>query len=204
MRTAEDRRAVKDRMPQTELELRHTWKCRVLPHRNALLDLLPKDGLVAEIGVAFGRFSAEILKRTRPRELHLIDAWEGDRYGAGLAEIEARFRNDISDGRVRIHRGNSVDVLRALPPDSFDWVYIDTNHKFETTAEELRLCESLVRDGGQIAGHDFCTGNVIDAIPYGVVEAVTAFCKERDWCFRYLTVESRGHFSFSLQRIQNA
>jgi hypothetical protein len=44
-------------------------------NRISLLSLLPKFGRVAEIGVAEGEFSQEILARTTPKHLHLIDPW---------------------------------------------------------------------------------------------------------------------------------
>ena len=46
-----------------------------LPDRLALLDRLPRGGVVAEIGVQHGDFAAEILRRSQPRLLVLIDGW---------------------------------------------------------------------------------------------------------------------------------
>ncbi len=201
MDTAEQRRALKDRMEQTRLELIHTASCRLLPDRLALLDQMPRRARVAEVGVAFGDFTQEILERCAPRKLFLIDLWESSRYAAGLSRIEKRHAAAIEAGTVEIRRGRSVDILRSLAPASLDWVYIDTDHSYATTLGELETCEKLIAPGGRIAGHDFCTGNVIDAVPYGVVEAVTRFCREFDWQFEYLTVESRGHFSFCIRRI---
>lgn len=43
--------------------------------RDELIALLPKGGVVAEVGVAFGDFSEVILARTLPKRLHLIDPW---------------------------------------------------------------------------------------------------------------------------------
>lgn len=202
MDTPEKRRAIKDSMEQTRLELAHTAGCVVLPDRLHLLDRMPKCARVAELGVAFGDFSREILQRTEPRRLFLIDSWASERYQAGLQDIRERFAEEIESGRVIVKRALSADALREFAPGTLDWVYIDTNHTYETTLEELALCDSILGNEGRIAGHDFCTGNVIDAIPYGVVEAVTKFCKDASWRFEYLTVESRGHFSFCLKRLK--
>src|SRR5262245_1806579 len=51
----------------------HLKHCVVVPHRSALLQRLPADGVVAELGTLHGEFSREILNIARPRELHLID-----------------------------------------------------------------------------------------------------------------------------------
>jgi len=44
------------------------------PREDFLLQL-PKGGTVAEIGVASGDFSDQILDRSSPEKLHLIDPW---------------------------------------------------------------------------------------------------------------------------------
>jgi len=202
MQTAEERRKIKDKMKQTQLDMVHTEGCILLPDRKMMLDRMPKGARVAEIGVAFGDFSREILGRCCPSYLYLIDAWLSERYREGLNKIEEEFAEQISSEKIVIKQGLSTDVLEDLEENSLDWVYIDTNHTYETTLQELELCHKIIAPDGRIAGHDFCTGNVINAVPYGVVEAVTEFCKDFKWQFEYLTVESRGHFSFCLRRLR--
>lgn len=202
MDTIESRRELKGRMVHAQLEMRHTENCIVLPDRNAMLDRMAKDCVIAEIGVAFGDFSKEILKICRPKKLHLVDAWETDRYILGLKAIQKDLAPQIDQGLIDIHQGRSSDILTTFEDDLFDWVYIDTNHTYQTTLHELLLSARKVAKGGRIAGHDFCTGNVITPVPYGVVEAVTKFCSDHNWQFEFLTVESHGHFSFCLKEIQ--
>jgi len=201
MADMERRRALKGAMPTTHLSLHHTEKCRVLPNRLEMLNRMQPHGIVAEIGAAFGDFSGEILSRCKPKELHLIDNWTGERYGSGLMKVRERFAGEIADGTLHLHHGLSTEKLPEFADSFFDWVYIDTNHSFDTTWNELGIANSKVKLGGRIAGHDFCTGNVVKPVPYGVVEAVTKFCKDCYWQFEYLTVESDGHFSFCLTRI---
>lgn len=201
MQTAQERRNIKNEMARVTLDLRHTASCELLPDRDCLLDLLPANGIAAEIGVAFGDFTRSIMARAAPERLYLIDAWSTDRYREGLARIREDWAAEISEGRMIVRQGLSTKVLAGLTPDTFDWVYIDTNHSYPTTLAELELCRPLMKPGGLIAGHDFCTGNVIDAVPYGVVEAVGKFCRDHDWGFRYLTLETRGHFSFCLKKL---
>ena len=199
--TKEQRQALKSRLPSTQLTLSHTQQCIVLPDRLDLLNRLPKQAVVAEIGVAFGDFSKEILARCDPSRVYLIDAWEGDRYAPGLETIRKDLAEEIASRKVRIAQSYSTTKLRQFPDTFFDWVYIDTNHTYKTTWSELVICDNKVKPDGRIAGHDFCTGNVIEPVAYGVIEAVTRFCSEFNWQFEYLTLESHGHFSFCLKRL---
>ena len=58
-----------DTLPHQELTTDLIEHLRVAIDRAALLDWLPKHALVAEIGVAAGDFSAEILAHTAPQTL---------------------------------------------------------------------------------------------------------------------------------------
>ena len=51
----------------------HFSNCIVLSNRSELLRRLPKGGVVAEIGVADGDYSQEILALNEPSKLLLID-----------------------------------------------------------------------------------------------------------------------------------
>ncbi len=194
------RRALRNATPRLPLLPAHTDRARRLPDRLHLLDAIPKGGVAVEIGVAEGDFSAEILNRMQPDQLHLIDPWEGGRYSFGLDRVTSRFSDEIARGQVHLHLGTSLDRLAAFPLRTLDFAYLDTDHSFATTQEELRLLAPLMRPGGRIAGHDFCTGNVVKPVVYGVVEAVNAFCVLDGWRFEYLTLDSDGHFSFCLLR----
>jgi predicted O-methyltransferase YrrM len=175
--------------------------CRVLSNRIELLKALPRGGIVAEIGVADGDYSAKILSVNQPGTLHLIDAWDNERYSNGLERVRSKFKQEIAAGSVMLHHGRSFDVLPTLTQGSFDWVYLDTTHAYTDTVQELRLCASLVKDGGHIAGHDFCTGNPIIGYPYGVIQAVYEFCTKCRWTFVYIVLDGDGHFSFCLRQM---
>ena len=199
METEQERVALKHAMPSTRLTMEHTSSCRVLPNRGVLLDLLPSQGVVAEVGAAFGEFTSEILTRCNPRKLYLIDAWNTERFQQGKTKIESERSEQIASGQLHLRQGLSTEKLAEFDDHFFDWVYIDTNHTFQTTFEELKLARLKVKCDGRIAGHDFCTGNVIKPVPYGVVEATTHFCSLHNWQFEYITLESHGHFSFCLR-----
>lgn len=187
-------------VPQVQLSLEQTQSCRVLPRREDLLDALPRNAVAAELGVARGDFTREILMRSAPTKLHLIDSWTGERYSEGLAHVRHQFADQISSGKVHLHVGLSTEVLANFEDEYFDWIYIDTDHSFKTTFAELLLGSQKLKSNGRLMGHDFCPGNVITPVPYGVVQACNKFCLEYGWHYEYITLESHGHFSFSLNR----
>ena len=187
--------------PQVVLEEKHTQNCRVLPTREHLLGLLPKNGIAAEIGVAFGDFTREIVARTVPAKLHLVDVWSSARYQEGLNKIKEEFAAAIARDEIEINQGLSTERLRDFSNGYFDWLYIDTDHTYATTRDELALAVHKVKPGGRIAGHDFTSGNSVTPWPYGVIEACNEFCVARGWEYEYLTLEPHGHMSFSLRKL---
>jgi hypothetical protein len=190
-------------IPKPELGERHLRNLRVVPDRKAFLELMPHASVVAEIGVAEGEFSAQILSITGPRELHLVDSWANDRRYLDLGQqVTDKFAAPIAAGQVIIHHGLSTDVLPQLPAAYFDWVYLDTGHELELTNRELELCRRIVKPDGWIAGHDYVTGSWVEWYRYGVIEAVNAFCVQYDWELVYLTHETHRHLSFAIRPIQ--
>ena len=168
----------------------------------ALLKTLPPNSICAEIGVDKGVFSEEILQFVAPSKLHLIDAW-GDphRYHDGLKSfVKDKFKTQILAGQVVMNIGFSTDVLRMFPDHYFDWVYLDTDHTYKTTAAELAILKSKMKSGGIIAGHDYINGNWISGFRYGVIEAVHELCVKEDWELLYLTIETGQSQSFAIRK----
>ena len=108
--------------PKSALQLRNTARARLLPTRESMLDALRQHGIGAEIGVAGGDFTSEILRRCAPRRLHLIDSWLGPRYGYGFELVYARFQRELAAGTAIVNRGMSIQVLSGFPEAYFDWV----------------------------------------------------------------------------------
>lgn len=135
--------------------------------RDRMLSGLPKNAVVAEIGVWEGFFSGRIMELCTPKELHLIDPWlympEFANTGFGRKKNEhlmeqkwhdvvARFKDQ---SQVKVHRGLSEVVLGGMPDGALDWVYIDANHNEPFIGNDLALCLSKVKHNGIIAGDDF-------------------------------------------------
>jgi predicted O-methyltransferase YrrM len=114
-----------------------------------------------------------------------------------------KFAQQLAMGTVQLHRGLSTEKVSDFPDNYFDWIYIDTNHRYETTYEELMAYAPKMKPGGIIAGHDFINGNWVTSLRYGVREAVHEFCVKEGWEFRYLTMEIGDHPSFGISKIRS-
>jgi hypothetical protein len=192
-------------IPLVDLTPRHLAHLRTLTDREALLAELRPGGVVAEVGVDRGEFSERILRIARPRKLYLIDPWPGGRYGEDAAkEVRQRFAAELASGVVEIRRGRSVDVLADLADGHLDWVYLDSDHSYATTAAELALCRRKVAAGGVIAGHDYAIGSWDLWMKFGVIEAVNEFCHREDWEMVLRTTETRTNPSFALRAITDS
>lgn len=161
------------------------------PRRSRLVERMPKGAVCAEIGVYKGDFSRDILKFAKPSELHLIDGWwtvEGDEYEhpwysmvgqeadtrAAYGEVEALARDH---SECIIQMGDDLEILPTFADHYFDWVYLDSSHRYEHTVKELELLERKVKT--VICGHDWCPDP--GAEHHGVYRAVTEFCARGDW-----------------------
>jgi hypothetical protein len=173
--------------------------------REQLLQLLPKGGECAEIGVAKGAFSRAILDAVKPRKLHLIDPWEHqtredydtDGNNADDGEQEARhrevlaqFASEIDDGVVEVHRRYSQDAAARFHDGQLDWIYIDGLHSYDGVRADLECYKSKLKPDGLILGHDYTNHVRAQQMKFGVVEAVNEFVLQEALAFIALTKET--------------
>jgi hypothetical protein len=189
-------------MPRVKLKKIHIQNCKLLLDREELLECLPKNSVIAEIGVDQGAFSQKILDVCSPQKLHLIDAWHSEHYHEGLALlVEEKFSEHISNNLIEINKGLSTEVIDKFPEHYFDWVYIDTVHDYVTTKLELEKYSKKIKEGGIIAGHDYTMGNWVKGYKYGVIEAVHEFCVNNKWELVFLTADFTENQSFAIRKL---
>lgn len=196
------RRSVEQGLPRPRLRSRHVENCRILVDRDELLMKLPRNGVVAELGVDRGEFSRRILELTDPEKLHLVDPWNSDRYSDDrFEEVKRCLTRELSAGKVEIHKQMSTEVFNDFVDGYFDWIYIDTDHSYKTTICELLSFAPKVKPEGIITGHDYVKGNWISGVRYGVMEAVHEFCVDHNWELLYQTADLVEWSSFAIRRI---
>jgi hypothetical protein len=89
--------------------------------------------------------------------------------------VQERFRAEIATGRVKLHRGDSLDVAATIPDQTLDWVYIDAMHDYENVLIDLVAYKDKVKPTGFILGHDFSNNPKSRKQGFGVVAAVRDF-----------------------------
>jgi hypothetical protein len=175
----------------------HRTRIQELPDRSALAGLLPPQGIGCELGVWRGDHAEDLLRRARPRLLHLVDNWswpQGLDPAAEAARISARFASDIAAGRVRVHTMSFADFLSSLP----DWVYVDGAHTYADVSRDVWQAWPKIRVGGILCGHDFAIRPQMWGT--GVCRAVLELIQNRMGTLLALTNENLGDW---VMRVEN-
>ena len=181
---------------------------KIFKTRNEMIADLPKDLVIAELGVFKGDFSRIIYDTCQPKELILIDLWDGETIMSGDVDGNNVERIDgdnlhktvinwfEGNDNVIIHKGYTTKILSKYPDNYFDAIYIDADHSYMGCKADLRISYNKVKNGGYIMGHDYeqnfeKTKNVYT---FGVNKAVNEFCtkynqnitmKGNDGCVSY-------------------
>lgn len=161
--------------------------------RKDLLEFLPKNGVVAELGVLKGDFSQQIYNINKPKVLFLIDCWEeqakeiyNENSNNKQNTQESFYRNVrmkfANEGNVYIMREYLDECVNYFNNGLFDWVYLDANHSYEACYNDLIKWSTKIKLGGFLCGHDYKATH--DA---GVIKAVGEFVEKHDWELTYLT-----------------
>ena len=177
-----------------------------IKHRSNL-DLLMKElnvfGEVAEIGVAEGRFSLEILNWGVPK-LYLVDIWESKPFYGDAASPqdwhdknyrEAQERVAEFSDKVVFLRGLSSERAKDIPDNSLGMVYLDACHTYEAVLEDLHNYLPKLVHGGIMAGHDFL------GKAYGVERAVREFAEKYNYQVNLIEEDSPENASFWFQKL---
>ncbi len=162
-----------------------------LPSRGKLYSTLG-SGIIAEVGVWCGDNSKRILRHAKPEKLYLIDRWEdlNDTYKSdNFYFVKGRF---VKRDNVEVIKGDGIGIISQFDDDHFDWIYIDADHRYESSLAELEVFASKVKPNGFLAGHDYDTR-------HGVFEAVNDFCRDNNWEMIYLTADKRNN-SYAIRR----
>ena len=191
-----------------QLKPENLKECKVLPNKILALDYMPKDAVTAEVGVAYGAFSEQILMHMQPRKFHAIDYfsqqnpyhkfWDLDYFRRDNMPhqqwYEKKFKNEIASGQMEIHQGFSWDVLSGFPDDYFDYVCVDAAHDYESVRKDIAALRSKVKDGGYLQFNDYTLVSIVEPCYFGVVPAVNEYLNSGGHEVVFLCLHPRGYY----------
>ena len=162
--------------------------CRMCATREDLLNHLPKGAVVAELGTETGKFAREILDRTAPERLHLIDI-----------DFSKTDPAVMRDPRVTCHNGLTYATLGQFPDAHFDWIYVDADHSYAGVMRDARASMPKLKPGGYLVFNDFAH---IDPLlgRYGVHRAVVEFAIAERWPMHYFAFNGAALYDVALRK----
>lgn len=180
--------------PAPQLADRNIRNCRIVESRYKILEFLPSNGIVAEIGVDQGLFSKSILQTCSPKKLHLIDI--------DLGRLDqSNVRDAIADGRCELHGGDSSSMLMQFPDAYFDWVYIDGDHYYEGVKRDIDAAKAKIKPGGLLAFNDYTVWSAQGMTHCGVARAVNEFCLAENWELLFFSFQSMFYNDVVIRKI---
>ncbi|MBS3648924.1 class I SAM-dependent methyltransferase [Pseudaminobacter sp. 19-2017] len=200
------RRAFRDKMvgyikagnryhhPAPELPTSLVENCRFLGSRREIISRMPKNGIVAEVGVDKGEFSRVILEIAQPEHLHLIHM--------DLTRLDYQNVQDaVATGQCELHGGDPPEILSEFQDRYFDWIYIDGDHYYEAVKQDLEAAKSKLKAGGYLVFNDYSVWSPIGMTHCGVARAVNEFCLKEGWEFVYFSFQSMGYNDVAIRKV---
>lgn len=151
-----------------------------------------ESGVIAEIGVALGDFSDFLLDTLQPARfvafdiftLHEVPVIWGQQSTAllrGMPHLDFYKERIARRGdQVTIEVGLSEEMLARYPEDSFDMIYIDADHDYESVKKDAELAARKLRTDGTLIFNDYTLYNHTGS-PYGVVQAANRLIVDGNW-----------------------
>jgi predicted O-methyltransferase YrrM len=139
---------------------------------------IPQDGIVVEIGSWTGTSSvalSEGIKKYCPNaKLFCVDIFSQEYY-ATVPGLEMGTKINIREAfekRMKPYphvtiQDESLKAVLQFKDESIDFVFIDSNHKYDYVKEDIGAWFPKVKKGSIMCGHDYCSEY------QGVIRAVT-------------------------------
>ncbi|NQZ70092.1 MAG: class I SAM-dependent methyltransferase [Lentisphaeria bacterium] len=158
--------------------------------RHSILAMLPKNAIVAEIGVLGGDWSDKIIKNTTPEKLVLIDTFCSNDY-PHLKRFTKNSHFDFINSKfstpsIDIRKGLSWECLSEFEENTFDWIYVDAAHDYKSVKKDLVEVHRVLKPNGYIIMNDYIMHDHIMKEDYGVVQATNEFMLDNNFemlCF---------------------
>lgn len=142
------------------------------------------SGTIAEVGVMFGDFSDFILRTIEPELFVAIDMfkmhsepviWEKPSAARFQGMTHREFyekRFSERGNQVRCEEGDSGEILSGYPDSTFDMIYIDAGHDYESVKKDAELSKQKIKAEGILIFNDYIKYSHYDDSYYGVIPVV--------------------------------
>jgi len=171
--------------------------------RVELLERIPVGATILEIGVFRGEFARDILRVAQPKELYLVDIWEG-KWGSGdkdgnnyveIGDMESVYlglvQQTIDKHNIHIVRSKSVSFLQSCQDNFFDVIYVDGDHTEEAVYNDMINSLAKIKPDGLLMGHDY---------HHQIEIAVNRFCRDHNQIIEYVTEDGCPSFCISVKK----
>lgn len=140
----------------------------------------------AEIGVDTGKTCKVLFERIPGLFLYLVDRWietpEGDSYFRGAKKLCHEPQSYFDKAYVRVKdiakpydhkilKMDSVEAAKFVEDGVLDFCFIDGDHSYEGTRNDIEAWLPKVRTNGWLCGHDYDNQNTIGDVKTAVDEA---------------------------------
>jgi len=181
-------------------------------NRVDMLSIISPGGTYCEIGTLDGVFSKVIFDKLSPKNLVLIDLFQGtcgsgDQDGNNYKEYDLNFSYQelssfFAEKPVKLLKGDSSSMLYTFDDNTFDMIYIDGDHRYEGCRKDLEVAYKKCKSGGFIMGHDY-EMNMSKAKTYynfGVKQAVDEFCDKYKQNITYKAMDGCVSYAIKLNK----
>lgn len=126
-----------------------------------LIDKLPKDCIMAEIGSYIGE-STELFANGC-KKIYAIDFWKNyyDKSDKRFYQYPMKLVEQVFDIRMKKFKNlikikkSSKEASNEFEDEILDFVYIDSNHQYENVLEDIKTWLPKIKSNGMIGGHDY-------------------------------------------------
>lgn len=134
----------------------------------------------AEIGCANGATTHRLMQYCKGLTLYAVDKWEKIDAGAEGGAMqggpgcenwnpvrgESIFLQRARDypKRLKVLKGDSVEMAKRVKDESLDFVFIDADHRYPAVKADIVAWAPKVKPGGYVTGHDIHLSGVLKAV----------------------------------------
>lgn len=121
---------------------------------------------MVEIGTYMGESAAMFVLYFN--EVHCVDPWDQDFIPGTLSATDVEIVFDRVLGKLSFehsvykHKMLGSEYAKNVEDESFDFVYIDGDHHYESVVEDIKNWYPKVKTGHFIGGHDYSNPNATE------------------------------------------